>query len=102
MQITKQQVDRFCIFHNDLPKCELSMQWSAVGSPPERLIHKIDLTEGTANSSKHFCINFDPVSVSPTNITRDTPVVCTAGSNSCNSGAKQPECQVNKISKGNY
>ena len=78
------------------------MQWSAVGSPPERLIHKIDLTEGTANSSKYFCINFYPVPVSPINITRDTPVVCTAGSNSCNSGAKQAECRVNKISQGNY
>ena len=61
VQITKQKVDRFCIFHDDLPKCELSMQWSTVGSPPERLVHKIDLAEGTANSRKYFSINFDPV-----------------------------------------
>ena len=61
MQVTKQQVDRFCIFHDDLPKCEFSMQWSVTGSPPKRLKHKIDLTEGTANNKKYFFIDFDPL-----------------------------------------
>ena len=58
MQVTKQQVDRFCIFHNDLPKCEFSIQRSTIGSPPERLKHKFDLIEGTANSEKYFIIDF--------------------------------------------
>lgn len=61
-QITKQQVDRFCIFHNDIPKCEFFLQWSKVSSPT-RLMHKIDLTEGTANSKPYFIINFTPQQV---------------------------------------
>ena len=103
MQITKQQVDRFCIFHNDLPKCEFSMQWSAVGSPPERLVHKIDLTEGIANTRNYFSINFDPVLVSPTNIDRDrhSSIASTAASSLYNPDAEQTECQVDKISQSN-
>ena len=61
MQVTKQQVDRFCIFHNDLPKCEFSMKWCSTGSPPKRLMHKVDLIEGTANSEKYFVIDFNPL-----------------------------------------
>ena len=37
------------------------MQWSAVGSPPERLVHKIDLAEGTANSREYFSVTIDQV-----------------------------------------
>lgn len=48
------------IFHNDIPKCEFSLKWSKE-SPPERLMHRIDLTEGTANSKKHFLISVDPL-----------------------------------------
>ena len=108
MQITKQQVDRFCIFHNDLPKCEFFMKWCTTGSPPERLMHKIDLIEGTANTRKYFFINFDPQSLvcnpstSPANIESDShstsSVVCTAGSSS---DAGQAACQVGNISQGN-
>ena len=105
MRITKQQVDRFCIFHNDPPKCEFSMKWCTMGSPPERLMHKIDLTEGTANSKKYFFIDFDPLcnpSTSPANIESDShstsSVVCTAGSSS---DAVQAACQVGNISQGN-
>ena len=61
-QITKQQVDRFCIFHNDIPKCEFFLQWSKTSSPT-RLMHRIDLTEGTANSKPYFIINFNPQQV---------------------------------------
>ena len=62
MQITKQQVDRFCIFHNDLPKCEFSIQQTrgTIQSPPERLF-QIDLTEGTANGKKYFVIDLYPL-----------------------------------------
>lgn len=100
MQITKQQVDRVCIFHNDIPKCEFSMHWSITGSPPERLMHKIDLTEGTANSRKYFFIIFDPLhnpATSPANLNHHSPILCTAASSSWNSAAEQAECQVNRI-----
>lgn len=56
-QITKQQVDRFCIFHNHIPKCEFFLHW-VKGTPTDRLLHRIDLMEGTANGKKHFLICF--------------------------------------------
>ena len=78
------------------------MKWSATGSPPEGLMHKIDLTEGTANSRKYFFINIDPLhnpATSPKNIDHHSSVVCTTGSSS---DTEQAECQVDKISQGNH
>ena len=58
LQITKRRVDQFCIFHNDIPKCEFSLQCKQ--SPPARLRHRITLTGGTANEKSHFSIDFVP------------------------------------------
>lgn len=66
LQISKQDVQHFCIFHNTIPMCQFSIFWCKESCRPVRLTHKVKLKGTTERKRQYFLLSED------TNITLST------------------------------